>query len=90
MAPREAASAELRLPCREDFEEGERVQEMPCSSAHSFHAACLAPWLAQHNSCPICRHELPTDDSRYERDREERLAQKGAANAVSHRESIYI
>ena len=76
--------------CRDEFEEAQRVQEMPCSAGHAFHAACLAPWLAKHNSCPVCRHELPTDDSRYERDRAERDAQKGAANAVSHREHIYI
>ena len=74
--------------CREDFEESERVQEMPCS--HAFHSACLAPWLSSHNSCPTCRHELDTDDSSYERDKAERLAQKGAANAVSLRERIYI
>ena len=75
---------------REDFDEGERVQEMPCNSAHAFHAACLAPWLAKENSCPICRHELPTDDGRYERDKAEAVKAKGAANAVSHKEFIYL
>ena len=43
---------------------GQSVQVMPCSAAHAFHPPCLKPWLAQHNSCPICRHELPTDDER--------------------------
>ncbi len=43
---------------------GMSVQVMPCSAAHAFHPPCLKPWLAAHNSCPICRHEVPTDDER--------------------------
>jgi hypothetical protein len=39
--------------CREELCEGHTVNIMPCK--HVFHPPCLAPWLAEHNSCPICR-----------------------------------
>ncbi|KAL4432418.1 hypothetical protein ABPG77_001717 [Micractinium sp. CCAP 211/92] len=80
--------------CMEELAEGDEVQVMPCSSGHVFHPPCLRPWLEEHNSCPTCRHELPTDDWRYEhrkeRERQEDEERRGAANAVSHNEFLYI
>jgi E3 ubiquitin-protein ligase RNF115/126 len=52
-----------------ESDEGAEVYEMPCE--HLFHKECLLPWLKEHNSCPTCRHELPTDDADYERQRRE-------------------
>jgi len=52
--------------CRDELEVGVQVQVMPCSGKHVYHPDCLKPWLEKHNSCPVCRFELPTDDVEYE------------------------
>ncbi|CAI5949698.1 unnamed protein product [Closterium sp. NIES-64] len=61
-------SADECSVCREKWEVGDKLREMPCS--HRFHVDCLQPWLDEHNSCPLCRYEMPTDDHVYERRKE--------------------
>jgi E3 ubiquitin-protein ligase RNF115/126 len=46
--------------CTDAFELKEKVLQMPCK--HIYHKDCLIPWLERHNTCPVCRFELPTDE----------------------------
>lgn len=50
--------------CLDDFEIGMVAKEMPCK--HKFHVDCLLPWLELHCSCPVCRFELPSDETKTE------------------------
>nr|GMD49825.1 E3 ubiquitin-protein ligase Praja-2-like [Ipomoea batatas] len=56
--------------CKDDILVGETVNRLPCS--HHYHRDCIVPWLSIRNTCPVCRHELPTDDAEYEKKKHQR------------------
>lgn len=63
----EDSSALVCAVCKDKFAAGEKATRMPC--CHLYHSDCIFPWLSIRNTCPVCRHELPTDDVDYEKRR---------------------
>lgn len=59
---RDASTSECPI-CMTDKRDQKWI-ELPCQ--HQFHQHCISLWLARTNSCPVCRHRLPTDDAQYE------------------------
>eukprot|EP00667_Euglena_gracilis_P016353 EG_transcript_17100 len=45
--------------CQETLPLRSKAQRMPCN--HLFHYDCLLSWLERHNTCPLCRHRLPSE-----------------------------
>lgn len=43
--------------CQEKMLEGETVLKLNCR--HAYHANCVQSWLERHNTCPLCRNEMP-------------------------------
>ncbi|XP_053126133.1 E3 ubiquitin-protein ligase RNF181 [Hemicordylus capensis] len=73
----------LKCPvCLLEFEEAEVVRKMPCQ--HLFHTGCILPWLGKTNSCPLCRHELPTDDETYEEYKKEKDRRQQQAHRLEY------
>ncbi|XP_018327573.1 E3 ubiquitin-protein ligase RNF181-like [Agrilus planipennis] len=68
--------------CLKDYEKGSSAVKMPCD--HLFHPECIKRWLTKTNSCPLCRHELPTDDENYEAYRKEKIRAKQRVNDIEN------
>ncbi|KAF6151935.1 hypothetical protein GIB67_010509 [Kingdonia uniflora] len=70
------------IVCRENLITYDKMQQLPCN--HLFHPLCLKPWLDAHNSCPVCRYELPTDNQAYEsRKKREKEAPEDRTSAAN-------
>ncbi|CAM8895675.1 unnamed protein product [Rhodiola kirilowii] len=67
--------------CLDDFEIGAEAREMPCK--HKFHDSCIMPWLQLHSSCPVCRYQLPADESKIGSSRRESNNANGDSNPTT-------
>lgn len=47
--------------CKDEISILEEVKRLPC--LHYYHEHCIVPWLVIRNTCPLCRHELPSNDT---------------------------
>jgi len=46
---------------KEVFQVGEKATTLPCGHVFADHA--ILQWFKDHHSCPVCRHELPTEQN---------------------------
>lgn len=68
--------------CLEEFELGEDIIELPCKDKHYFHikkeneegiiCGGIYPWLKENATCPMCRHEFPSEEKKIEESETER------------------
>ncbi|KAK9078071.1 hypothetical protein SSX86_002128 [Deinandra increscens subsp. villosa] len=67
--------------CLDEFDVGSEARKMPCK--HMFHGDCILPWLALHSSCPVCRYQLPADESKMNQEQEGSRGDLGNSNRVA-------
>ncbi|WJZ91984.1 hypothetical protein VitviT2T_011017 [Vitis vinifera] len=49
-----SVDAEICCICQEEYADDDGVGNLDCG--HVYHVACIKEWLAQKNSCPICKN----------------------------------
>jgi len=59
--------------CLDELTLGEDIVELPCQDKHYFHikkeeCGGIYPWLKENNTCPLCRHEFPSEEKKVEQE----------------------
>ncbi|CDH59532.1 hypothetical protein RO3G_03024 [Lichtheimia corymbifera JMRC:FSU:9682] len=63
-------SEETCIICKDNLKTSDQpVTKMPCG--HYFDRECLVPWLQLHNTCPLCRFEVETEEKVKQEEEEE-------------------
>eukprot|EP00871_Galdieria_phlegrea_P005078 jgi/Galph1/5571/GphlegSOOS_G4294.1 len=44
--------------CLCDYEEGNLLRVLPCTSKHRFHSGCVDRWLVLNKTCPLCKIDI--------------------------------
>jgi len=62
--------------CLDELVVGEDIIELPCPDKHYFHikkeeCGGIYPWLRENNTCPLCRHEFPSEEKKIEQEETE-------------------
>jgi len=86
IGPKEVSENAECSVCKDRFTNGESVLKLPC--LHLYHRACILPWLKDHNTCPTCRYELPTNDEEFEEGRKKRMATRKIDDTAFSREVL--
>ena len=45
--------------CFDKFKDEDNIYILPCK--HLFHEGCILPWFTSHDTCPVCRMEMPKE-----------------------------
>ncbi|ORX50834.1 hypothetical protein DM01DRAFT_1408834 [Hesseltinella vesiculosa] len=63
-------SEETCIICKDVLQASQdKVTKMPCG--HYFDQGCIQPWLELHNSCPMCRFQVETEEQVKQEEEEE-------------------
>ncbi|CAD8089422.1 unnamed protein product [Paramecium primaurelia] len=49
--------------CYQEINENDTIIQLPCHLNHYFHSQCCKQWLMKDLRCPLCRHELDSNNS---------------------------
>ncbi|OZJ03114.1 hypothetical protein BZG36_03373 [Bifiguratus adelaidae] len=58
--PTAIASEEQCIICKDDLHTSTCITKMPCG--HLYDKECLVPWLKLHNTCPMCRLSVESEE----------------------------
>ncbi|KAL6951897.1 RING-type E3 ubiquitin transferase [Sarracenia purpurea var. burkii] len=73
--------------CKDQFVVDVEAKQLPCK--HMYHSDCILPWLSQHNSCPVCRFRLPTENDESRERRSSRFAAVRFGELMTEDEDLF-